>query len=140
MADEALPRAERLRGRERIDELFARGTLGTARLATARMLPNDLSCSRLAAVTGRACGNAVARNRLRRRLRAAFRTQKAVLPSGFDVAVLPRRGALEASWPEFAASVRQAVERARTGAVPPPRPKRGGKNKLIVDSFRGVSR
>jgi len=65
-----LPRAERLRGKKTIDALFARGTMGVTRFVTARTLPNDLPHARAAVFTGKACGNAVARNRLRRRLRA----------------------------------------------------------------------
>ena len=113
---ERLPRRERLRGQKRFDGLFADGAVGKARLVLVRSLPNGLEGSRAAVVTGRRLGNAVRRNRLRRRLRAAYRLSKGGLPAGFDWALVARAGAEEAPWETFLADVRKACRRSREEA------------------------
>lgn len=112
---QSLPRNERLRGRGCVSELFEKGGRGTSGTVAARALANGLEHSRLAAVAGRKSGNAVERNRMRRRLKAAFRTQKDVLPRGYDLALLARPGLLEASWSEIEKGVREAVAKAVRG-------------------------
>ena len=52
--------------------------------------PNGLPQSRLGVTTPARLGNAVLRNRLRRRLREVFRRHRARLPRGWDILVNPR--------------------------------------------------
>lgn len=59
---------------------------------------NDRPYSRLGLAVSKKAGNAVVRNRWKRRIREAFRLQRAQLPHGLDLIVLPKRGAN----PEFA--------------------------------------
>lgn len=115
MPDETLPRVERLRERDRIDELFRCGRVGVVRRVLARAMPNGLPHSRVAVVAGKASGNAVVRNRLRRRLRAAYRLQKESLPPGWDFVLLARRGLFEAAADEVTADVREAILKAVRG-------------------------
>ncbi len=56
-------------------------------------LRNDLPFSRLGLAVSKKSGNAVARNVWKRQLREAFRLQQEHLPAGFDIVVLPKRGA-----------------------------------------------
>jgi len=51
---------------------------------------NGRAWSRLGVVAGRRVGNAVARNRLKRVVREAFRLLRDELPAGFDYVVIPR--------------------------------------------------
>lgn len=46
-------------------------------------------------------GNAVVRNRVRRRLRQLFRTRRAELPKGLDMVLIARNSAATAEWPVF---------------------------------------
>ena len=113
-----------MRGRERFAELFAKGRRAAAGNVAARALANPDGATRVAAVAGKALGNAVKRNRLRRRIRAAYRMQKDALPKGCDIALLARPGLLEASWRDVMRDVRKTVERAAKEDSSPRRPDR----------------
>ena len=52
--------------------------------------PNNLEHSRLGLSVGKRYGNAVRRNRFKRLVREAFRTNREQLPNGFDIVVIPR--------------------------------------------------
>lgn len=54
---------------------------------------HQLPYARLGLAVSKKMGNAVVRNRWKRRIREAFRTQLPELPAGLDLVVLPRRGA-----------------------------------------------
>ena len=113
-----LPKRERLRGRDRIGELFEKGSRGVSGPVAARALANDLGITRVAAVAGKKIGNAVKRNALRRRIRAAFRMQKAGALQGMDLALIARPGLLEASWQELMDAVQGAMAKAARGLDP----------------------
>ncbi|MCC8181267.1 MAG: ribonuclease P protein component [Planctomycetes bacterium] len=113
-----LSRQERLRGRERISEIFDQGGKSSARNLAVIAIANHLDYSRLLAVAGKGLGNAVLRNRLRRRIRAAFRQHKQLLPAGYDFAIMARRGLAETEWPEVTAQMIQAANKAVNSPAP----------------------
>lgn len=117
----------RLRGRERIGALFAEGAGAVSGAVLAKALPNSGAAVRIVAVAGKKIGCAVRRNRMRRRLRAAFRTNRDALPKGYDFALVARKGILEASWADLVRSVETAMRRAAAGGSsgrpPNPRPR-----------------
>lgn len=72
-------------------------------LLAMRFAPNDLGRTRFGLSTGRRLGGAVVRNRVRRRLRAALRELAPGVEPGWDVLVVARPAAVDASSAEFQA-------------------------------------
>ena len=70
--------------------VYDEGRRRSASLCTVFVRPNGLPQSRLGVTTPARLGNAVLRNRLRRRLREVFRRHRAQLPGGWDILVNPR--------------------------------------------------
>ena len=90
--------------------MFQQGRVGKSKLVIVRALPNGLKISRVAVVTGRAIGNAIARNRTKRRLRAAYRLQKSTLPDGYDFVLLARHRTRKARFQDLVTSIGKAIE------------------------------
>ncbi len=63
--------------------------------------PNRRSVSRLGITTGVKLGNAVKRNRVRRRIRELYRTHEGQLLPGYDIVVVARTRAVFASYQEL---------------------------------------
>lgn len=109
-----LPRTERLRNRDDIGRLFSEGGSGVSGGILVKALPLPEGGGQVVIVAGKKLGNAVVRNRLKRRLRAAYRQEKDTLAEGWMLALVARRGLLEAKWQDVTRDLQQAVKRAIT--------------------------
>jgi ribonuclease P protein component len=69
---------------------------------------------RVAFLLPRAVGNAVARNRLKRRLREIYRRNKNWFPAGFDYLVQPTAAAGRLSFAQLLEQTRQTADRMKT--------------------------
>lgn len=100
----------RLRGRKLFDAVFRRGRVWANRLLVLRALPNELDHNRYGFVTSRRLGNAVVRNRVRRRLREGLRS----LPvcHGWDVVISARPPAAQADFHELKRAVTDLLARS----------------------------
>ena len=80
---------------------------------------------RLGVVTGRKVGEAVERNRARRRLREVFRRHRHLFAGSWDVVLVARRAILDASWADLSAELLALSRRAglRAGLIPADRRK-----------------
>jgi ribonuclease P protein component len=102
---------ERLRRKADFDRIFAaRRSAGDALMAV-HLAPNGLAWSRFGVSISKHLGNSVLRHAVRRRLREAFRRNKAALPAGFDMVCVARRGATERGC-DFVDSLLKLTERA----------------------------
>lgn len=66
---------------------------------------------RLGLTVPRALGGAVVRNRIKRRLREAFRRHRSEIGAKWDIVLNPRRAALEAPFPEIERALQKIVEK-----------------------------
>ncbi len=72
-------------------------------------LPNEEGSPRLGIAASQKIGNAVIRNRAKRRVRELFRSHKPL--TGIDIVVIPRREMVDAPWRSIEADYRAALER-----------------------------
>ena len=112
------PAVLRIRDRATFADLRARGRRGRAGPVTVTWLPDDRSVPpRVAYAIGRRVGNAVARNRLRRRLRHVVAALAPTLaPGAYLVGAGPEAARLSSG--ELRASVSTALTALKEGTAP----------------------
>jgi ribonuclease P protein component len=84
------PRACRLVDRLQYDAVYSEGRRRTSREFTVFLRPNGLQISRFGWSIKKALGNAVRRNRIRRRLREILRLHRGEITQGWDIVIHPR--------------------------------------------------
>jgi ribonuclease P protein component len=99
----SLPKRRRLASNRQFKAVLDHGRRAGDPLLTLYMAPNPYGYPRLAVSVGKACGEAVVRNRLKRLLREAFRLSQHQIPQDFDYLLMIS--------PRLARSLKQA----RTG-------------------------
>lgn len=115
LADQRLRKDERLLRKAQFDAVFAAGfSVGNKRLVM-RTMDNTLGHPRLGLVVGKRFGNAVQRNRWKRRIRDLFRRRKAAL-GGRDIVFMPAKGpeAQEADYDELKEAFEKLIARLTT--------------------------
>ena len=100
------PRTVRLRQRAEFLTVQERGQKVQTDCFLALVLPNQRpdQLTRAGFTVSTKVGNAVVRNRIRRRLRELFRTRRESLPKGLDMVLIAKKSAAEAEWPQFVRS------------------------------------
>lgn len=112
MQDERLRKEERLLKRREFLRTQRRGRRYVSALLVVYAARVDRAWSRLGVTVSRKVGGAVVRNRVKRRLREAFRRNKAQLPVGYDFVWIARVGAGQATWEELSAQALAASAQA----------------------------
>jgi ribonuclease P protein component len=74
--------------------------------------PNDMEISRIGIIAGRSIGNAVRRNRAKRRIREVIRSILSIILPGWDIILLARKPIIDASFKEISSAVFTLLERA----------------------------
>lgn len=101
-ADERFRRGLRLRDRADFKRLERKGRRRIGQFLIVIAHSNALDDSRIGLTVTRKVGNAVQRNRWKRRLREIFRRNKEYVPTGYDFVVIVKRSApADASFDEL---------------------------------------
>ena len=107
------PKSARLRKRPEFVKVQDRGSKVSTDCLLALYLPNE-GQTRLGLTVSSKVGNAVLRNRVRRRLRELFRAQRGSLPKGIDLVLIARPAAAQADFDTLArafSKIRQELTR-----------------------------
>lgn len=107
------PRSHRLSGRRAFERVHAYRTRSEAGCLLVYGAPNEEPHSRIGFAINRKVGNAVARNRIKRRLREAFRLNQHDWPTGYDWIIVVRPHDI-ASQEEYARLLGRAVTHLAT--------------------------
>jgi ribonuclease P protein component len=105
-----------LRRRADFDRVFQRGRHNSARLMAVRSIANEGPLTRFAFAIPKRVGNAVVRNKIRRRLREVLRFLP--LTEGFDVVISVRPPAAEATFFMLKTELTMLLRRSRVLDVP----------------------
>lgn len=117
MTDNRFPKEMRLRKQAEFDRVYKARVFAADEVLIVNGVANDLGHPRLGLSISRKVGNAVMRNRWKRRIREAFRLSKAQLPTGVDLVVRPQKGAepdfhaIARSLPALAARIERKLAR-----------------------------
>ncbi len=112
-----MQRRRRISGQKRHSQIHREGSSAANRLLVIRYLENGLDHSRFAFVVSRRIGNAVVRNRVKRRLRETVRERP--LRGGWDAVFIARRGIERASFQEVARAAWSLLRRSRIAGEGP---------------------
>ena len=99
----AFPKAVRLRRRAEFLRVQERGLKISADLVLVLVLPNERAdgLTRAGFTVSSKVGNAVVRNRIRRRLRELYRHRREGMPKGLDMVFIARNSAATAEWATY---------------------------------------
>jgi ribonuclease P protein component len=103
------PRACRLVRRGEYDAVYRNGRRKSSREFTIFFRPNGLTISRFGWSIKKTLGNAVRRNRIRRRLREIVRTHRQEIAPGWDIVIHPRSSVGTASFSALAAELLKLI-------------------------------
>ena len=106
-------RHNRLRARTDFERLRRQGRSWSHPLLIAQATKNDAEVIRFGFSVSRRVGEAVVRNRVRRRLREIARRALPNLPAGWDVALIARPAAANADYRELEDATHSLLRRAR---------------------------
>ena len=119
-------REQRLRRRDDFDAVYRRGRSWANTLLVLRALPNGREQSRFGFSISKRVGNAVVRNRVKRRLRAILRVL--AIRNGWDLIFTARPSAAEAGYQPLADAVHSLCSRAQLVNLPAHHPARNDRD------------
>lgn len=107
-----LPPERRLRRPADFEAVRRQGRVWRGRWLSVGAAPNGLTHTRYGFVVSGRVGNAVTRNRVKRRLRAAVREGREAAAVGYDVVIIAHRTAAQAAYSDLAAELDGLLARA----------------------------
>lgn len=106
-----MQRRSRLTGNKRFSQIHQEGRSAANNFLVVRVLPNGLDYSRFGFMVSKRLGNAVTRNKVKRRLREVVR-QSPVKP-GWDAVFIARRGAEKAAYHNLEQAAQNLLRRTQ---------------------------
>lgn len=106
-----MQRRHRLTGDKRYSQIHRQGRSAANRLLVIRYLANGLEHSRFGFMVSKRVGNAVVRNKVRRRLREAVRANPVL--GGWDAVFIARRGIEQAGFSQVQRAAGNLLRRTR---------------------------
>jgi ribonuclease P protein component len=110
-----MPALPMLRRRADFEAVGRRGTARSTPLLVLRSLRTERAETRIGLSTPRTLGGAVERNRVRRRLRELLRRRLIGIDPGWDLLLIARPGAANASFEELGAAMDALLRRSLNG-------------------------
>jgi len=107
--NEGLRPEERIRKKNDFSSLYKKGYRYRGRYFNLVYLSSSLSYSRMAVVVSRKVGNAVERNKVKRRLRDLYRRNKGLLREALDLLIIAKPEIRDLPWQALKAEYFQAV-------------------------------
>ncbi len=92
--------------------VYTRGFHTTSNRFGCYVLPSRASRSRLGISVSKKFGKAHERNRIKRQIRAAFRSERGRFPGRLDLVLVPRRGARDCSYETVVQEMHALMKRA----------------------------
>jgi ribonuclease P protein component len=92
---------ERIRKKKDFNNLYKKGRSVRGKYFNVIFLPNGLGYSRMAVVASKKSGDAVQRNRIRRRARELFRRNKDLLSVPLDILLIAKKETRTATWQDL---------------------------------------
>jgi ribonuclease P protein component len=106
------PRDARLVRRGDFDTVYRAGKRRSSSHFTVFFRPNELPQSRFGFSIKKALGNAVVRNRIRRRMREVVRGHRQEIPAGWDIVIHPKATAERAEFAVLTADLLRLLQGA----------------------------
>ena len=91
--------------------LYSKGKSAGSALMVVYCRKTKRCANRLGITVSKKLGNAVLRNKIRRRIREIYRTNEDELLSGFDLVIVARRGSTQAAYRELEADFLRLADR-----------------------------
>lgn len=107
-----LPSASRLIRRSDFARVYSRGKSYVTDLVVVYVLPNKVQTTRIGFSVSKKLGNAVIRNRVKRKLREATREMLPEIAGGYDVIIVARVKAARAVYADLRGALRGLFEKA----------------------------
>ena len=116
MAETFCPR-ERIKKRNDFQRLYIEGNRYRGKYLIIIYQTNHSDTSRLGVVVSKKHGNAVQRNKIKRRLRTLFRTNKDRLQVPMDLVLIPKREIGNSEWKSLLNDYRTGIKRIQASPV-----------------------
>lgn len=111
-----MPPFPTLRRKADFDALARDGTARSSQLLVLRTVRTDGATTRIGFSTPRSLGGAVQRNRVRRRLRSLVRERYGELGTGWDLLVIARPAAAQATYADLRDALTNVLRRSEIGS------------------------